>query len=93
MPGDFAYGMPFSGSTETAMTQRKKHGKRAGVRDETLEERIHRHLADKSSEISEEDIRNVRTTADTKSAREQLAADSEDDESPDEKEEQDDNAE
>jgi len=42
-------------------TQTNKKGAKRAKKNESLEERVHRHLQDINSEISDEDIRNVKT--------------------------------
>jgi hypothetical protein len=42
-------------------TSQNKKAKRWSKRKESLEERVHRHLNDRNSEITDEDIKNVRT--------------------------------
>jgi hypothetical protein len=52
------------------MKQEKKPGKptaRKSRKTETLEERVHRHLSDINSEITDEDIRSVKTELEVRS--------------------------
>jgi hypothetical protein len=46
------------------MSQKKLQKRNSKPSHETLEERVHRHLTDINSKISDEDIRNVKTELD-----------------------------